>query len=432
VASDAQGNIYVVGAFEETMQPTGGSSVSSIAGSHDTFVVKYNSSGAHVWTKVLGGAGSFDADDSQVAVDHQGNVIVAGEYYGSIQLNGTTYYPEDWHDIFVTKLDPSGNYLWAKVFPGNVEERIYGIAIDANNSIILTGAFAITPQTFPPQPQIGGHVDFGNGTAVLGNVAPSGFITKLSATGVTQWSRQIGDVQSFVERTAGSPVVDSQLNITVVATHEGTVESMGQQFPAGSYLYRFTPSGTLNFVKALGVTGSACCAGWAFPSVALTPSGNYIWAGDFDAPVDLGFGTLTPEGATDIAIGAWTSGGVPIAAGQVGGGGGVNVSGLQVDPVGNVIVAGWFTGTLGANGNTVTSTNGFVDGFIAKLDKSLTLGWIKKVNLGSSNGAPLRDLAVDPAGNSFVAGEFLQTLQIGSASFVAVTGVDGFLVGFGP
>ncbi|HRP54360.1 MAG TPA: hypothetical protein PLI97_12750, partial [Fluviicola sp.] len=44
-------------------------------------------------------------------------------------------------DIFLAKLDPLGNVVWARSEGGNMSENAYGVTVDYNNNVILTGQY---------------------------------------------------------------------------------------------------------------------------------------------------------------------------------------------------------------------------------------------------------------------------------------------------
>ena len=76
------------------------------------------------------------------------------------------------------------------------------------------------------------------------------------------------------------------------------------------------------------------------------------------------------------------------------------VFGVAADKSGNSYVAGSTSG--GLNGNTQT---GAVDFFIAKYDTSGTVTWLKQQGVAGDNDLNAYAIAVDPSGNSYVAGE---------------------------
>jgi PKD repeat protein len=102
VAAGADGTLVVAGAFEGTAS-FGGGSLTSV-GQSDAYVAKYNAGGGAVWVRGLGGSG---ADTGQeVAVAPTGNPVVSGYFYGSGVFDGTTLTGAGSYDGFVTKLNP--------------------------------------------------------------------------------------------------------------------------------------------------------------------------------------------------------------------------------------------------------------------------------------------------------------------------------------
>ena len=59
VATDAAGNVYVAGTFEDTLTLGSGADTLTLTGngSSDGFVAKYSAGGALIWAQALGGAG---------------------------------------------------------------------------------------------------------------------------------------------------------------------------------------------------------------------------------------------------------------------------------------------------------------------------------------------------------------------------------------
>jgi hypothetical protein len=96
ITIDATGNVFVAGHTTGVLEGT------TRTGTTDFFVSKYNSDGTQQYTRQLGAAGAITNGNS-VAIDHQGNVYVAGDTTGGLDgntLTGTT-------DFFVTKFNNS-------------------------------------------------------------------------------------------------------------------------------------------------------------------------------------------------------------------------------------------------------------------------------------------------------------------------------------
>ena len=102
VATDSSGNVYVVG------YTFGDLDGNTNTGASDIFVVKYNSSGTHQWTKQLGTSSTDTANG--VTTDSSGNVYVAGGTYGGLDGNTSAGV----NDLFIVKYNSSGTKQWTK------------------------------------------------------------------------------------------------------------------------------------------------------------------------------------------------------------------------------------------------------------------------------------------------------------------------------
>ncbi|MGB1120241.1 MAG: T9SS type A sorting domain-containing protein, partial [Chitinophagales bacterium] len=135
-------------------------------------IQKLDPSGNYLWAKSFGGT-SNDVGRS-ITVDASGNVYTTGSFIGTVDFdpgagtNNLTAQGND--DVFIQKLDPSGNFLWAKSFGGTSWDYGYSIALDASGNVYTTGNFQLT-------------VDFDPG-AGTNNLTPQGgydvFIQKMS------------------------------------------------------------------------------------------------------------------------------------------------------------------------------------------------------------------------------------------------------------
>ena len=81
-----------------------------------------------------------------VRVDASGNVITVGMFVGTADFNpGPAVFnliaSPDVTDIFIQKLDASGNFLWAKGMNGIGSAGAYSMDLDASGNIIVTGYF---------------------------------------------------------------------------------------------------------------------------------------------------------------------------------------------------------------------------------------------------------------------------------------------------
>ncbi len=125
------GNIIAVG----NARANDGDITGYNGGTSDGWVIKINSSNGNIiWSKVLGGASGESF--SSVSLQADGTIIATGGY-SSTTGTAPGYYGGS-SDIWVVKLDASGNILWNKNFGGSNGEYASDIVVAANK-IYVTG-----------------------------------------------------------------------------------------------------------------------------------------------------------------------------------------------------------------------------------------------------------------------------------------------------
>ncbi|MFX1554243.1 MAG: SBBP repeat-containing protein [Promethearchaeota archaeon] len=117
ISIDSSDNIYLVGYIW-----------SFVTGSYDIVLVKYDSSGVYLWNRTWGGS---NADCGYgVALDSSNNIYLAGYMWSSVTGS---------YDIVLVKYDSYGVYQWNRTWGGNNFDEGLGIAIDSLNNIYITG-----------------------------------------------------------------------------------------------------------------------------------------------------------------------------------------------------------------------------------------------------------------------------------------------------
>ena len=129
VATDAAGNVYATGMTSGALAGPGSS-----GGDYDVFLMKYDASGALVWTKQSGNP-NFDYADA-VAVDAAGNAYLAGHYAGGFD---TTFHGG--MDAALLAYDAAGTRLWVQGFGTAAEEEGRGVALTPDGSLAYVTGF---------------------------------------------------------------------------------------------------------------------------------------------------------------------------------------------------------------------------------------------------------------------------------------------------
>ncbi|MCX7846842.1 MAG: SBBP repeat-containing protein [bacterium] len=126
-AVDSAGNVYMTGFTEGFLHGY------TNMGGQDIVLVKYDAGGAWQWTRVWGTNGTDRG--IAVALDAAGYVYVAG--YSDGALDGQP--KPGGYDMFLSKFDPSGNKIWTRMAGSPQEERAYGVCVDSENNVYLSG-----------------------------------------------------------------------------------------------------------------------------------------------------------------------------------------------------------------------------------------------------------------------------------------------------
>ena len=138
IAVDGSGNVYVTGYYQGTAT-FGATTITSVGGSNDIFVAKYNSSGSVQWVQSAGGPSSDNG--YSIAVDGSGNVYVTGYYYGTATFGATPITSAGGGDIFVVKYNNSGSVQWVQSAGGTNADSGKSIAVDGSGNIYVTGYY---------------------------------------------------------------------------------------------------------------------------------------------------------------------------------------------------------------------------------------------------------------------------------------------------
>jgi hypothetical protein len=432
VITDASGNSYTTGIFSSTVDfdpGPGTQNLSSSGGSYDVFIQKLDPNGNLLWVKKVGGSSNDYA--KSISLDGSGNVLIAGYFQGSTDFdpgsgsNILTSNGQD--DIFVLKLDPSGNFLWAKSIGDVNYDQGFGVDIDNSDNVYVTGVFR-------------GTVDFdpGAGTA---NITSSGgnqdvFILMLDASGNYGWAKQLGSASqnTFVYDIATTSSGESHIVGAFFASTDfdpgaGTTNLT----PVGSgdsYVLKLNASG--NFMWAISSGGSSLDRGYG---IAVDNSGNVVSTGYFQGTADfdpgVGSTNLVSNGGEDVFVQKLDPSGNLLWAHNIGGTNNDKAQSVTFDATGNVYTTGEFTGTVDFDPSiaiaNLSSTSGN-DLFVQKLDGNGNFIWA--TNNGGPNYVLSQAIDVDGSNNVFTTGRFNGTVDFdpGSGTFSLSSFTDNVFV----
>jgi hypothetical protein len=403
VATDAAGNVFTTGSFVGYVDfdpGPGNAGISSATPNYyDIFVTKLNLAGSYQWHyNCIKNAGTGDDTGYDVCTDAAGNVYVTGYFGGTVNFRSTfnPYYlltASGSSDVFVLKIDPNGNFVWAAQLGGAAADVGLSISVDAVGNVYTTGYFS-------------GVADFdpGSGTYTLSSAGGTDlFISKLNSAGNFVWAKNIGGL-GMEQATAVE--VDGSQNVTIggffnymVDFDPGTaVASYTANTNWGDgFFMKLDSSGNFLWAKQISSTQLGRVDAMAFDAsnnIYLTGAFNGVC--DFDpSPATYTFNTF---GAQNIFVAKYNASGTFIWASQMGNAGyGQEAYGIDVTSSGEV----WTTGAFGSSacdfdpgpGTYTLPANG-QDVFVSKLNASG--GFAAAYNFGAATPEMGREITVDP------------------------------------
>ncbi|MBS1809994.1 MAG: SBBP repeat-containing protein [Acidobacteria bacterium] len=387
---DDNGNLYLVGQASSSLFPTTPGAFQPTFGLTGTaflnaFVMKLNSQGnALVYSTFLKGETTYKSEKKGnvgkgIAVDSQGNAYIVGHTNtldfpvstGALQATIAAYNKMPPNDVFVTKLNAQGTGILYSTYLGSASntESGTGIVIDAQGNAYITGF---------------------TGNGWVGITQPQG--TKFPTTANAYQLQDNYGLGDFLPTYVFASKINATGNALVYSTLLGTV--------AGNLI---APS------LALDASGCAYLTGWTKSATFPTTAGAY----KTNLNAELGNAFVTKLNAAGSAL---------VYSTFLGGSTADYGTGIGVDASGQAIVTG-FTNSPDFPQIGGTPENIEYGGFIAKLNASGSA-------LMSSSFLPgTRDpkIALDGAGNYYLAGGAVDGFQPTSGAFQSATGTSFLL-----
>lgn len=222
-----------------------------VGGNTDIYIIKLNSSGNMQWNKTIGG--TANESGSSIIQTTDGGYVVAGS---------TISFSAGQLDIYIVKFDYNGNIQWNKSIGGTGTDGASSIAQTTDDGYIIAG----TTNSFGA-----GGYDF--------------YIVKLNAAGSLQWCRTVGGAaydlaHSIIQTTDGGYAVAgaSSGNVCIVKLDaNGSLQwnkSVGGPSVDEGYSVIQTSDGGY---AAAGMTGSFPLGDYNYYIVKFDSSGTVQW-----------------------------------------------------------------------------------------------------------------------------------------------------------
>jgi hypothetical protein len=374
ICTDASGNSYVTGYFQNPFIVFGNDTLTGDASYHDNmFVVKYDDLGNVVWAKSAGGQNNCQGN--KICCDANGNCYVTGTFHGTntITFGSTTLTNNGVTNVFVVKYDNMGNAVWATTSAASTSWTDgTGISLDANGNVYVSGTFSDGNITF-------GSVTLTNTSFIFDDI----FLVKYDNSGNVIWAKSAGGnsddyVTGLRTDANGNSYLTGYSNSASMTFSSVTFPSTVSGYEI--FVAEYDNAGNVIWAKGDGVTASLYK-----PAIDIDGSGNCYITGYFNGTsATFGTTTLTNAGINDIFIVKYNNAGNVVWAKRAGGTDFDEGHSISTDVNGNSYITGFFRGTItfGTFTFTTFTAAGGPDIFVAKYDSSGNVIWAKNVSYG--------------------------------------------------
>lgn len=420
VAIDSEGNVYLFGDAEGTINLTG-EVLDPDGTKHDLVLAKFDRFGNPLWSRLYGDSSNQYA--TQITVDANDDLILLGRAFGTVTFGGELHDGVGTDDIFVAKLDSDGGFIWSRMFGGLDPDRAERMDIDGEGNVLVTGTFTGVVD-FGSGPfesrglrdafvlkldgRTGAHIfskhfggpgdDYGFGIAAAGEgrILAAGrfeegvdfgggvlesaggrdiYLVRLDRFGEHVWSRRYGGPDEDLaydlayDRAGGGFVLHGAFTGDV--TFEGVqVRGAGER---DIFLAAFDENDEVRWVAAYGDAADQFETDFdtnTWSAIALDGEGNIHLVGPLAGEARFGDGPpLRSAGRTDVYVVKLTPGGRFVYGNRFGTDNSELALDVAVAPTGHIAVAGRIFGTRGVDFGAAgrVDSHGSSDGFVLHL-----------------------------------------------------------------
>lgn len=317
---DNYGNIYLAGSFTLTVDfdPNTGIQNYTSGGNWGAFILKLTPSGDFVWVKTFSGIGGVIVNS--LDIDDFGNIYTAGYFHFNVDfdpsVNVFNLSTAAGSDGFITKLDSTGNFIWAKGFisasgggSGTYYNEAKSLSVDDFGNVYTTGVFQ-------------GTVDFNtdvtnvlNLTSSNGGTSKDLFISKLDSAGNFKWAGKIGsstgdDIGRSIKTDAlGNSYVGGVFTGIVDFNPNAGVSNVSGVGNKDAFILKLDSTCNFKWAKCIGGINIETCN-----SIFVDGNSNIYATGMFQGTVDfdpgIGMNNITAVGGIDVFVTKLDSSGV--------------------------------------------------------------------------------------------------------------------------
>ncbi len=314
------------------------------------------------------------ATAAAVEIDEANNIYVGGLFEGDFQLEDEWLSSRGGRDIYIAKLNSSGDLLWVKSFGSEEDDNLTDLAVDREH-IAITGSYwrSILFDEYE----------------LKTTVSESGlFYAQLSSEGAVQWANKIDGVGTKFIRSIAIHPLDNNVATLSTSREESNPEN---QLVTNITVTVVNNLGNSIWTNTLYVKGKATGIGLDYFN-----DGSVVVTGNFEGSIaEVGTDSIeTNTTDTDVFIWKIAAGGESAWLKKAGGVFQDEVSGVKIYDD-QIFVAGSFVGVLSTNDSLQIQSVGFNDNiFLLAYNSDGDALWAKSfggVSLEKCTGLAIHD-----------------------------------------
>jgi len=299
ITADLDGSIYISGSNGGVVDFDPNVGIVNIAsnGDWDIFILKLDSSGNYLWVKSVGGV---DEDNGyEITVDDHSNIYITGSFIDTVDFDpnaGVHYLSSQWSS-FILKLDSLGDFVWVKAL-GLCQPN--SLVVDSSDNVLMTGYFFGT-NDFDPGPGV---------DSLTSNGERDIFVQKLDSLGNYLWARSMGgenydnSYSINVDSIGNCYITACYTNDTIDADPGPGILNFGFVWGCDILFQKLDVNGNLIWAKSIGGTGMDHAMAAVFDDAEnLFVTGFY--GGEIDMDPGNGVLNLSSNGQNDVFISHW-------------------------------------------------------------------------------------------------------------------------------
>jgi hypothetical protein len=395
IAVDGSNNTYTTGYFTASLILDNQSLAAS--GLTDIYISKQRPDGSICWLKKAGGTDNEKPE--AIAVDVNGNSVITGSFYGTVDFGGVILTSYGQQDIFTAKYDSAGLLIWAKQAGGILGDIGHDVTFDNTGNVIVTGEFSA-------------QGIFGTFTTTSLNNSPDIFILKYNAAGVEQWVKtgngKLADLGTAVEcDVAGNIIVAGNFSDTVTfdQVHPNTMNN-------SIFMVSLNTNGQEQWFRWMS-SGAGCSSG-----DLKIANNEIILAGNFSGVLyfygNASVTNLTGTLSYNIFLSKFDVNGNLSWASKEGSANELNLTAITAKPNGNIIVGGnfkcLFNDYSSHYGDAIFNSIGYSDTYVASYSAAGAWQWSRQYGGKKNdflNGLAIRNDSIVVSTGSFNDNYFL-------------------------